>query len=190
MKNTASLSIKRAGVTIALAGALLATTGCGYIYKQPTTIVYSASDGQMTNLYEKGQPSDGETPNSKENGKEVIQFRNIMVISSAEGAPGRVLGTILNQSEKDATVTLAFPGETLTVKVPAGKEVRLEDEANEILLKSTEAAPGLTLKTTVSSDVTPEPSEFLVPVLDGTLEEYASYLPNAASASATESAQH
>ncbi|MFW0181670.1 hypothetical protein [Rothia sp. P5766] len=176
MKNTASLSIKRAGVTIALAGALLATTGCGYIYKQPTTIVYSASDGQMTNLTEAN--------------KEIIQFRNIMVISSAEGAPGRVLGTILNQSEKDATVTLAFPGETLTIEVPAGKEVRLEDKANEIVLKSTEAAPGLSLKTTVSSDVTSEPAEFVVPVLDGTLEEYASYLPNAASASATETSQH
>lgn len=176
MKNTASLSIKRAGVTAVLAGALLATSGCGYIYKQPTTIVYSASDGQMVNL--------------TEGNKEVVQFRNIMVISSAEGEPGRVLGTILNQSEKDATISLGFPGETLTVKIPAGKEVRLEDDSNELLLKSTEAGPGLTLKTTVSSDVTPDSSEFLVPVLDGTLDEYAPYLPNAASASATESAQH
>lgn len=176
MKNTASLSIKRAGVTIALAGALLATTGCGYIYKQPTTIVYSASDGQMTNL--------------TEGNKQIVQFRNIMVISSAEGAPGRVLGTILNQSEKDATVTLAFPGETLTVKVPAGKEIRLEEDAHKILLKSTGANPGMTLKTTVSSDITSGSAEFEVPVLDGTLEEYAPYLPNAASASATASAQH
>lgn len=175
MKNTASQNIKRASATVALASALLASTGCGYIYKQPTTIVYSASDGQMTNL-------------TKDN-KQVVQFRNIMVISSGEKAPGRVLGTILNQSQDQATVTFSFPTETLTVQVPAGKEIRLEDDANKLILKSTGANPGLTLSTKVSSNVSSEPSTFNVPVLDGTIKDYAPYLPNAASSTATESAQ-
>lgn len=50
MKNTASVTVKRASALVAIAGALLATTGCTYTNQPATTIVYSASDGQMANL--------------------------------------------------------------------------------------------------------------------------------------------
>lgn len=179
MKNTASLTIKRAGATLAIAGALLAMTGCTYTNNPATTLVYAASDGQKLNL-------------AGENDAELIQLRNIMVISAEEGTPGRVLGTILNQTEDDATVTLAFPSETLTVEVPAGKEVRLEDEANALTLTKTDVAPGLTIRDVeVTSTVTGEPGTFNVPVLNGDLEEYAEYLPGGApTAEATASANH
>lgn len=113
-----------------------------------------------------------------------------MVIAADEASQGRVLGTILNQTEEDATVTLAFPTETLTVEVPAGQEVRLENDENELLLAEAGANPGLLLKDVeVSSNVTSSTTAFNVPVLDGTLEEYAPYLPTAAvTPSATETA--
>ena len=125
-----------------------------------------------------------------ENNQQDIQLRNIMVIAADEASQGRVLGTILNQTEEDATVTLAFPTETLTVEVPAGQEVRLENDENELLLAEAGANPGLLLKDVeVSSNVTSSTTTFNVPVLDGALEEYAPYLPTAAvTPSATETA--
>lgn len=177
MKNTASVTVKRASALVAIAGALLATTGCTYTNQPATTIVYSASDGQMANLL-------------GENNQQDIQLRNIMVIAADEASQGRMLGTILNQTEEDATVTLAFPTETLTVEIPAGQEVRLENDENELLLAEAGANPGLLLKDVeVSSNVTSSTTAFNVPVLDGTLEEYAPYLPTAAvTPSATETA--
>ncbi|MDY6052335.1 MAG: hypothetical protein SPI83_08045 [Rothia sp. (in: high G+C Gram-positive bacteria)] len=168
MKNTASMTLKRVSALAAIAGAMLATTGCTYTNQPATTIVYSASDGQMVNLI-------------GENGQQDIQLRNIMVIAADETSQGRLLGTILNQTEEDATVTLAFPTETLTLKIPAGQEVRLEDDKNQLLLDKAGATPGLLLKDVeVSSTVTPGTETFNVPVLDGTLEEYAPYLPTTA----------
>ncbi|MGV3016654.1 hypothetical protein [Rothia sp. 88186D007BW] len=168
MKNTASMTLKRVSALAAIAGAMLATTGCTYTNQPATTIVYSASDGQMVNLI-------------GENGQQDIQLRNIMVIAADETSQGRLLGTILNQTEEDATVTLAFPTETLTLKIPAGQEVRLEDDKNQLLLDKAGVAPGLLLKDVeVSSTVTPGTETFNVPVLDGTLEEYAPYLPTTA----------
>lgn len=174
MKFAASKTLKRVGASALIASSMLAATGCGYIYQQPTTIVYSASDGQMANL-----------------GDEDVQLRNIMVISSGETEEGRVLGTVLNQTEQDATVTIAFPTETVTLEIEPKSEVRLEDDANALVLNETGANPGMTLMDVeVSSNVTGEPTVFNVPVLDGTLDEYAPYLPNAATAttSATASA--
>lgn len=171
MKFAASKTLKRAGASALVASFMLTATGCGYIYEQPTTIIYSASDGQMANL-----------------GNEDVQLRNIMVISSGEAEEGRLLGTILNQTDENATVTLAFPTETVTVDVEANSEVRLEDEDQATTLAETGANPGMTLMDVeVSSNVTDESTTFNVPVLDGSHDEYAPYLPNAASASASAS---
>lgn len=175
MKTTASLNIKRMGATAAILGALLATTGCTFTNQPATTIVYSASDGQMANLL-------------GENDQQDFQLRNILVVASDESSQGRVLGTILNQTDQDATVTLTFPQETLNIKVAAGQEVRLEEE--ELLLKKAGANPGLLLKEVkVSASTSNATASMDVPVLDGTLEEYAPYLPEGASASASPSAE-
>lgn len=173
MKFAASKTLKRVGASALIASTLLTATACGYTYKAPTTIIYSASDGQMANLGE----------------KEEVQLRNIMVIASDEDSQGRILGTILNQSDKDATVTLKFPTETVTVDVEAGKEIRFEDDKNSTILKEAGANPGMTIRdVTVSSDITSDPTTFNVPVLDAALDEYAPYLPNAAEASASATA--
>ena len=109
MKNTASLTVKRASALVAIAGALLATTGCTYTNQPATTIVYSASDGQMANLL-------------GENNQQDIQLRNIMVIAADEASQGRMLGTILNQTEEDATVTLAFPPKLSPLRFPLARK--------------------------------------------------------------------
>lgn len=46
-----------------------------------------------------------------------VELRNIMMVSSGKGADGRLLGTILNKSDHDITVTFAFPSGEKSVKV-------------------------------------------------------------------------
>lgn len=163
MKFAAS-TLKRAGAVAALSAALLSATGCGYIYTQPTTLVYSASDGVKADVSD-------------------VKLRNIMVIATDANSEGRVLGTILNDGNEDVTVEFAFESGTQTVQVPAGEEVRLEDDAHKLIVSPAGAEPGHNLDGTQVT-VNGESTEMNIPVLDGTLDEYASYLPNAASSDA------
>lgn len=168
MKFAASTTIKRAGAGLALTVALLSATGCGYIYNQPTTIQYNASDGVNADVAD-------------------IDLRNIIVIAEDEKSAGRVLGTAVNTGDSDATVEFKFESGSQSVKVPAGKTVRFEDDAHKLIVDPAGANPGMVLentKVTVGGDE----STMNIPVLDGTLDEYAPYLPNAASSKASPSA--
>lgn len=172
MKNAASKTAKRASATVALAATLLATTGCGYIYTQPTTLIYDASDGVSFTMWPKGQR---------------VAVRNIMVISEGKGQPGRVLGTVYNLGETDQTVNFKAGDQNFSIKVPAGKHIKLEDNANQVIMNTVSQQPGELIESVATIGQTEE--AFNLPVLDGSLEEYAPYLPNAASSSsASESA--
>lgn len=166
MKFAASTTLKRAGAAVAVVATLLSATGCGYIYHQPTTIVYSASDGVMGNIAD-------------------VKLRNIMIIAADEDSAGRILGTIVNDGKSDATVSFDFPSGAKTVQVAAGKTVRLEDSANELIVDPAGANPGEMISDVkVTSSAGGDTEKLNIPVLDGSLEEYKEYLPNAASATA------
>ena len=170
MKFAVSHSLKRAGAGVAIAAALISATGCGYIYTQPTTLQYAASDGVKADL----------------NG---VELRNIMMVSSGKGADGRLLGTILNKSDHDITVTFAFPSGEKSVKVAKGQQVRLESNDSQVIVPKISQTPGETLANTqVSSN--DQSTTLNIPVLDGTLKEYASYMPNAASSRASSQSSH
>lgn len=102
---------------------------------------------------------------------------NLLVVSAAEGEPGNVLGALSNTSAEDATFTLQSPGAgPLVVEVPAGDTVYLNSEAGEpALIDLVTAAPGDYLDATLS--VGADTKEFQLPVFDGTLPEYADYVP-------------
>ena len=134
MKFAVSHSLKRAGAGVAIAAALISATGCGYIYTQPTTLQYAASDGVKADL----------------NG---VELRNIMMVSSGKGGDGRLLGTILNKSDHDITVTFAFPSGEKSVKVAKGQQVRLESNDSQVIVPKISQTPGETLANTqVSSN--------------------------------------
>ena len=164
MKFAVSHSLKRAGAGVAIAAALISATGCGYIYTPPTTLQYAASDGVKADL----------------NGVE---------LSSGKGADGRLLGTILNKSDHDITVTFAFPSGEKSVKVAKGQQVRLESNDSQVIVPKISQTPGETLANTqVSSN--DQSTNLNIPILDGTLKEYASYMPNAASSRASSQSSH
>lgn len=105
---------------------------------------------------------------------------NLMVVSAAEGEPGNVLGALANETSEDASFTLEAPGAApVTLDVPAGGTVYLGTETGEtVSLDTVGAAPGDYLDAVLS--VGADSAEFQLPVLDGTLPEYADRLPSAA----------
>jgi len=102
---------------------------------------------------------------------------NLMVVSAGEGEAGNVLGALTNETADDASFMLEAPGAIpVTVDVPAGDTVYLGAEiGEEVLLDAVGAAPGDYLDAVLT--VGPDSKEFLLPVFDGTLSEYADYVP-------------
>ena len=108
-----------------------------------------------------------------------------MVIAKDKNSPGRLLGTVVNSSDKDLTLTIDTGDAKADVKVPANGEVRFEQK--ETLLKPVGKAPGELLENTkISSGA--QSTTANIPVLDGTLDEYKQYLPNLAETSSSPSA--
>ncbi|MCP2266490.1 hypothetical protein ACFQHV_06090 [Promicromonospora thailandica] len=104
---------------------------------------------------------------------------NLMVVSAGEGEPGNLLGALANETAQDASFTLEAPGSApVTLDVPAGGTVYLGTETGEtVTLDAVGAAPGDYLDAVLS--VGADSAEFPLPVLDGTLPEYADQLPAA-----------
>ncbi|HXF01747.1 MAG TPA: hypothetical protein VN601_02060 [Arthrobacter sp.] len=159
MKIAPKNRVQRTLVAGAAALTLLASTGCGAINEQATTKSYSASDGIVANVGP-------------------IGLRNVMVVAESADSTGRLLGTVVNSSNSPVQLSLTGSGSTATVTVPADGQIRFEDEANKTTVDRPGAAPGALANVTVR--VNNESADVRVPVLDGTLPEYSSYVPSPA----------
>ena len=147
--------LRRVGAAGALGLSLLAVTGCGYIHSQPTLIQYDASDGVSADFGD-------------------VEARNIFVVANDAESEGRLLGALVNTGDQDVTVTIDTGEATAEVELPAGGEVRFDQE--ETLVDPAGVLPGKMLMGTTFSDGRNEATAD-VPVLDGALEEYREYIP-------------
>lgn len=143
---------------VAAAMAIVTLTACSPI---TTAGPYAASDGVR---FELGQHVVGD---------------NLMVLAAAEGAQGTVVGTLTNRGPDDTVVSMAIDGEPVTdVDVSAGQTVRLGPGFDiEVPLEAVGAPPGATVPVTVSSPAVGA-TALSLPVLDGTLAEYADLVPS------------
>ncbi|RYV51225.1 hypothetical protein [Pengzhenrongella frigida] len=109
-----------------------------------------------------------------------LSAANLLIISAAEGEPGVLIGGLTNSTDKATTVTLSPQGASeATVRVPAGATVLLGGGDDPPLeLDTVDVAPGQVLPVTLS---TPDGGSEAVsiPVLDGTLPQYADLVPTA-----------
>lgn len=150
---------KLAMATAALGISLLSVTGCGYINPQQTTAQYTSSDGTSADLGP-------------------LELRNIMIISSGENEPGRLLGAVYNSSSKDVVLTVkGAAGSQARVSVEKNSVVNLSEPQDKTLLDSTGGRPGSLVEVMISEDGTSQSTQFKVPVLDGTIADYKPYLP-------------
>nr|WP_307037939.1 hypothetical protein [Arthrobacter sp. B3I4] len=152
---------KLAMATAALGIGLLSVTGCGYTMPAQTSVQYSASDGTRTDLGP-------------------LQLRNMLIISDGEDKPGRVIGAVYNTSSKDVKLTINGAGGSQTqVPVKKNSYVLLNDSTDAAVLSSTGGKPGSLVEVTIREDGSNLESNFKIPVLDGTIQDYKKYLPTA-----------
>ncbi|WP_207345283.1 hypothetical protein [Arthrobacter sp. E3] len=137
-------------------------TGCSATNPQSTTMEVAVSDGVNLNLGS-------------------LELRNVLVISKAEGSPGRVLGTFYNKADSDITLTISgAQGSQTEITVKPSMPLVLNGESDKAILSTMGAAPGAveTLELR-SSGAASETATLEVPVLDGTLSEYKNMVPTA-----------
>ena len=143
---------------IAAATALVAAlTGCSVTNPIQTQVNYAASDGARIVL--------GST----------IEAKNILLLTDAAGEPGALIGAVTNRGSEDTVVTIDIIGAGRhEVPVAAGDSVRFTGE-DVLRFDAVDVAPGTTAPITVSTGADGAKS-LTVPVLDGSLPEYAEVL--------------
>jgi len=142
-------------VRIAVAAvAFAALAGCSATNPIQTRYVYSASDGARVTV--------GTT----------IEAKNLLVLTNAQGEPGALIGAVTNRGAQDTVVAIDVVGAGRhEVPLAAGESFRFVGD--EVLrFDAVDARPGQTMAITVSSG-TEGATSATVPVLDGTLPEYA-----------------
>lgn len=152
--------------SLALGAAIvLGATGCSMVSPQATTIPYSPSDGANV-------PASGP-----------LQVRNALVVADESGSTGNFLAAIVNDTDAVETLNIGVNGKIATVRVPARTVVSLGvDGVEPLLIEGLGVAPGDNVEIAFQSgDGTGV--EQAIPVLDGTLPQYAEFVPVAVPAS-------
>lgn len=140
--------------------AALALAGCSATNPITTAEPYNVVDGVQETL------------------TDTVAVQNLLVVTSAQGEPGVMVGAVRNESREDVEVTLQIDGGgSVTVEVPARGTVLLGGDGEEVEIESVGVAPGALLTVTASTsgggDV-----PIQVPVFDDALPEYAQIVPD------------
>ncbi|MGN8245092.1 hypothetical protein ACTHAM_002206 [Cellulomonas soli] len=150
----------RPAVIAAAALAVAGLSACSATNPLQTAEAYSAADGVGTTLGD-------------------VRAVNLLVITAAEGEPGVLIGGLANDGSSDTEVTLTVDGTQSTVEVPADGVVTFGgDDGESFEIDSVGAAPGALTTLTIATGSAGS-DELEVPVLDGTLPEYADLVPAA-----------
>ena len=158
MRFTPKNRVRRAAAAGVIALAMLGTAGCSAVNEQATTREYSPSDGIVENVSD-------------------LQLRNLLVVSNGNGAPGRLIGTILNDSADAQEFTLAVGGSTMEWNLPAGGKVVFEDEPEDkVLIEAVEVAAGTGIDGQLR--LGGEETGLNIPVVNGDQPNYQPYLPS------------
>ncbi|WP_448059042.1 hypothetical protein [Cellulomonas hominis] len=154
-----------AAVALALVSAL-GLTACSTTNPQTTTRAYSPSDGVRAEV---GQ----------------LTAENLLIVSAAAGEPGALQGALTNRGTERLTVTVstADQQDAATLRVTAGETLLLGGEDGTDVTFTTTDPPGATTDLTLTTGQGGTES-VAVPVLDGTLPEYAALVPAADTATA------
>ena len=142
------------GAVLALAAAL---SGCSVTNQITTEMPYAASDGVRATLGD-------------------LTAENLLLVAEAADAPAALQGALTNRGDDVLNVQLALGGATERVRVESGETVLLGGTSGEEIVFETAGAPGATVELTLSTGAAGDET-VPVPVLDGTLPEYADLVP-------------
>ena len=135
--------------------AAVALAGCSYVNPITTHENYAASDGTQLVVGD-------------------VSALNLIVIAEDEGSPATLVGTVVNDSDADVDLDISIDGEnTTTLTVEADSSVKLGPLDDETEVSGTAvAAPGFIANVAFIANTT-DVESVEVPILDGTLPEYA-----------------
>lgn len=105
---------------------------------------------------------------------EDLRIRNMLIVADTDHERGRVLGTIINDSQEDMTVSIDVAGESADVFIAEQGSRQLE-EGEPLIFDRAGARPGS--MATVTLDSPGHSLTVLIPVVDDTLPYYAPYAP-------------
>ncbi|MFP5311076.1 MAG: hypothetical protein ACLGH7_01470 [Actinomycetes bacterium] len=103
-----------------------------------------------------------------------LQLRSVLIVTSGQNEPGRILGTIFNTTATNLEMVLADSDEELSVKIPALGHVGLD--RSPLVFDSTQEPPGA--RTDLGVRVRGQSASLNVPVQNGTFDQYQPYIPN------------
>lgn len=153
----------RTSARSAVVGAVVlaaALAGCSATNEITSQDAYSASDGVRAELGD-------------------LTGENLLIVAAAADEPGALQGGLTNRGDDPLTVTVSTTEDSsVTVRIPGNTTVLLGGDEGEEVVLDTPDAPGATTALTLSTG--PGGSTTLqVPVLNGTLPEYADLIPTA-----------
>ncbi|MFT4051250.1 MAG: DNA modification methylase [Microbacterium sp.] len=147
--------------TVVAATAALSATGCTFISPQATTISYSPSDGVSV-------PASGP-----------LSVRNALLVADESGENANFIAAIVNDTDSAETLLVGIDGVNKSVRVPANSTVSLGFDGDDpLLFTGLDAAPGIDLEMTFQSG-DGEGVVQSIPVLDGSLDYLADFVPEA-----------
>lgn len=146
-----------AAIAVAAAAVL---SSCSATNPITTTKDYSPSDGVSITLGD-------------------VTARNMLVVTAGAGETGALQGTVANSSDSEIAVTLTSGSHKVgVITVPANGAVQIGGDTGKTLEFTVPEPPGAL--TTIGAATGPGGSTSVaIPVLDGTLPEYATLVPTA-----------
>ena len=147
--------------SIVLAGLIAASlTGCTFGAVQATRLAYDPSDGIGAEVGD-------------------VQVRNALLVSD-DGEVASLVVALVNSGETNVQLTVSWEAESgrveRNVAVPAGETRSLGAETDAMVLEGVDAQPGSRFPVYFQYG-DEEGEELGVPVLDGSLDEYADLVP-------------
>ncbi|MEP7765870.1 hypothetical protein [Sanguibacter sp. 25GB23B1] len=149
-------TLPRPALALGVAGLALALSACSPI---TTDEPYAASDGIRAQVGD-------------------LEVLNLMIISEGDGAAGRLLGAVSSSATESSTLTITAQDGSIEipVRLDAGQTVNFSADGEREDIASVPVATGANLPVTLT-DASGESVDVYVPVLDGTLGEYADSVP-------------
>lgn len=134
-------------------------TGCSVTAPISTALDYAPSDGVQVDVGE-------------------VRGLNLLIVTSGDGEPGVLIGGITNRGYSEQKVTLSVDGKDVAqVDLPA-QGTHLFENKDLVHVAAVPAPPGALADVTLGVAGAGQTS-VEVPVLDGTLPEYAHLVPGA-----------
>ena len=157
------MNVRKVTSALAISAALLlGTTGCSLNHNIDSMQAYAPSDGSQIDIGN-------------------VKLRNFIYLSN--GAGGKLIGSVVNNDAADITVQFDYTDfdtrtQTDPITVSAGETLGLGSGSDtEGLPVTISGKPGENISIWVSINGATG-QELVVPVLDGTLEQYAPYFAN------------